>query len=630
MGVAAAHIIASELEIKNFDEKNLKGLCPLHQESTPSFVWNPKSNSYHCFGCGRNIDIIDMYMLKGLSFAQSVEELFKLVGMQGLFGERGIKERRGYRYPVDIANTQKDKVYTYLGKRKISKETVDYVGIGQDQYGNIVFRYFDLNDNLTMVKYRPSRAIKKGETKCWFQKEADTCALLYNMNKIDINKPLLICCGECDCLAAIQSGFLNSVSIPMGDQNTQWIQENWTWLEKFEKIILCPDNDDSGKKFKEEVVYRLGSWRCSVVSIPEKYIDASGVVHRIKDLNELLFYLGEDKVMAAIADAKDSPIESIVDFSDIHEIDLDEIGGLYTGISQVDMSIMRMFYGTYNVLSGVNGSGKSSFLSQLICQALEQNVSSWLYSKELPNFMSKSWINSILAGNRHIKPFMDSHGAVYYKVNAKTSKAINDYYKEKIFIYKDGWSNFVEDIKISMEASARKYGSKLFILDNLTTIGFNTSDTDKWGAQVKFVNYLIDFAQKFNVVVVLVVHPKKLDRMRRMEKFDVGGLGDIINLAHRLITLYRVTPNDKRMAKNNPEKGYGLFKYDVILDILKDRMTGKENSSVGLYYDPPSRRFYTNPDEYEHNYKWDTEIYADHLIYPHDDETEIFGKVEVE
>ena len=43
LGDKMAFIIADELDIKDFDEKNLKGLCPFHQENTPSFIWNPKT-----------------------------------------------------------------------------------------------------------------------------------------------------------------------------------------------------------------------------------------------------------------------------------------------------------------------------------------------------------------------------------------------------------------------------------------------------------------------------------------------------------------------------------------------------------------------------------------------------------
>jgi len=629
LGDRAAYLISELLHLEKFDEKNLKACCGFHSENTPSFIWNKKSYNFHCFSCSKTVDLIDVYMLKGNTYAQAVSKLFEHAGVQYSFGEIGVQTKRQYKYPHDVVSADKSTVYKYLAQRKISKETADYAGIEQDEHGNVVFRYFDLNDTLTMVKYRPSRKVEKGESKNWCQPGSDTLPLLFNMNRINVGQPLLITAGECDCLSAIEAGFHNAVSIPLGDGNTHWIEENWDWLEEFNSIIICADNDDSGRKFQKDVVYRLGSWRCKVVNVPELYTKPDRKNVNIKDLNEVLFWFGKEKVLEIILNAHDTPVESVVDYSDIDEVDLDEIDGIYTGIKEFDTEMMRLFYGTFNILTGVNGSGKSSFISQLVCQCLEQGRDAWLYSKELPNYMTKNWINYIFAGNRHIKQYTSSKGAVYYKVTNEAKEALDAFYKNRLYIYKDGWPNTIEDIKKSMEDSARKFGCKLFVLDNLTAINLECGDDAKWTKQVDFVNYLIDFAKKYHVTVFLVIHPKKIETMRRLQKFDVAGLGSIVDLAHRLISLYRVTPKDKKGTKNQRGTAYVQepIKYDVLLDILKDRMRGRENLSIGLYYDIPSRRFFTGLEEYEFNYAWDQAKYKDHLTYPvQNDDSEVFGK----
>lgn len=567
-------------------------------------------------------------MLKGLTYIQAVQRLFELSGVKYSFGEHGVQTKRTYRYPIDIVSDDKSQVYEYLAKRGISNETVDYAQIDQDEHGNIVFKYYDLNDVLTMVKYRPSRKIKKGETKNWCQKDADTSPLLFNMNRINVGQPLLICSGEVDCLSSIEAGFHNAVSIPLGDGNTHWVEENWDWLEEFSDIIICADNDESGRKFQKDIVYRLGSWRCKVVNVPEVYKAEDGKETHVKDLNEVLFWFGKEKVLEIILNAHDTPVESVIDYSDIKEVDLDEIDGLYTGIQEFDSEMMRLFYGTFNILTGINGSGKSSFISQLVCQCIDQGRDAWLYSKELPNYMTKNWINYIWAGNRHIKKYVTNKGAAYYKVTNEAKNALDEHYKNRLYIYRDEWKNGVEHIKTSMEDSARKYGCKLFVIDNLTAINLECNDNEKWEKQVDFINYLIDFARKYHVVVILVIHPKKIDMMRRLSKMDVAGMGSLVDLAHRLISLYRVMPKDKLGKKRRDGKGYikEPIKYDVLLDVLKDRMRGRENLAIGLYYDIPSRRFFTNPDEYEVNYSWDQNQYQDHLEYPvKDNEAEVFG-----
>lgn len=614
LGDKNATIMADLLSLKEFDERNLKALCPYHDEDTPSFIYNRKNFSFHCFGCQKTVDILDVLMEQGKTFVEAVDFLFQRAEINYSFGEHKVRTKADYKYPTEEEINEKSKVCEYLSKRGISKQTIDLLDIREDKNGNCVFNFYDTNDVLTMVKYRPARTIDKSkkESKCWCQKGADTFPLLFNMNRVNTEKPLLICEGEIDCASAIESGFSNTVSIPLGAGNTHWIEENWEWLNQFDSIIIWSDNDEAGIKMRKECLYRLGSWRTKYISTPEYYVEDDGRRIKTKDINDCLQVGGAAYVLNLIIHAQESPIDSVVNFSDIKEIDLSEIDGIYSGIHEFDEEMMRLFYGTFNIVSGVNGSGKSSFLSQLICQALDQGKDCWLYSRELPNYMSKNWINFILAGNRNIISGTTGRGSKYYLVNDEAKQKIDSFYSNRLFIYKDGYENTLPAIQHSMEDCARKYGSKLFIIDNLTAINFKCSDDAKWGKQVDFINFLIDFAQKFHVVTILVIHPKKLETMRRMTKFDVQGLGSIVDLAHRLFTLYRVTPADKRGVPKNSGKGWlkEPIKYDVMLDVLKDRLRGKENLSIGLYYDVPSRRFYTNEKEYDFQYKWDDTKYT--------------------
>lgn len=941
LGDRNAEIMAEVLHLEKFDTKNLKSLCPFHLEDSGSFVYNPKGYYFKCFGCGQTTDIIEAYMRGGFTFVEACKKLFEHAAIKYSFGEHNIKTKAQYVYPAQTPLNDKTNVYSYLEKRGISKEVVDYCDVREDEHGNCVFNYYDTNDVLTTVKYRPSHAINKasGELKTWCQKGAGTTQLLFNMNKINPTQPLLISEGECflretelfskdgwikieeysgqevlqvnqdgtsefvlptayikkeysgdifnynvggnysltttpghnwayidndgniakqkadelvvrpiangtkfptvcnlncngidmsndtialylaisadgsihelknsetdnsfiirlkkkrkidrlesllsslnieykcivdkydvynfrfrlpkmfkkdlpiefvtkttieqknfileemvywdgnrvqnrtqveyssklihnvtvmqaiahtcghmatiiprsnefgswyklsvlnksyvtynkknltktthnglvycvtvpsgmimirhnlkicvsgncDALAAIQSGYFNTVSVPFGANNYQWIEENWEWLEQFASIIIASDNDDAGKKMQKECIFRLGSWRTKIMDIPDEYIDEEdGSRYPINDINEFMYIAGSEAVMDAIINAKDTPVDSLIDFSDIQEVDLSQIDGIYTGIEEFDREMMRLFYGTFNILTGINGSGKSSFLHQIIAQSLEQNKDVWLYSKELPNYMSKNWQDYIFAGVRNINEYVTERGAKYHKVTEEAKKQIDDYYRGHLKIYKDGWDNTVEDIQKSMIDSARKFGSKLFIIDNLTAINFKCGDNDKWTKQVDLVNWCIDFAQKYHVVVILVIHPKKIEMMRRLSKLDVAGLGSIVDLAHRLISLYRVQPKEKQGSKKQNGTGFAVepVKYDVILDVLKDRMRGRENMSVGLYYDVPSRRFYTNKEEYGFNYKWDKRQYNDDLIYPQDlIEEEVFGVI---
>ena len=82
LGNQNAFIMAELLELEDFDEKNLKSCCPYHDENTPSFIYNPKNYSMHCFSCNKTVDIIDVLMSKGKTFLESVQFLFDKAGIE--------------------------------------------------------------------------------------------------------------------------------------------------------------------------------------------------------------------------------------------------------------------------------------------------------------------------------------------------------------------------------------------------------------------------------------------------------------------------------------------------------------------------------------------------------------------
>lgn len=619
IGIEKTWEIAKEnLHLEKADDRNFKACCPFHNEDTPSFILNPKTMSFKCFGCGKSVDLIDIFVHSGNTYMRAVQKLFELADIKYSFGELGLKKERAYRYPhPEGEDGNKDRVYAYLEKRGISRETVDKTDVTQDAEGNVVFNYFDENDVLCMCKYRPSRKIdkSKGDIKTWCQKDADTMPLLFHMNKINPELPLVISEGEADALSIIESGWNNVVSVPFGAGNTAWIEHNFDWLEQFDSIIICSDNDEAGVKMRKEVIPRLGSWRTKYIDIPKTIINRkTGHEVPIKDMNEVLYYAGKEAVLDLIEHAEDPGVPSIVNVSEIQDIDLDEMDGVVTGIKELDSEIMKLFYGTLTIVSGLPGAGKTSFLSQIACQSLEQNKPVWMFSREMPSWMEKNWLNYIMAGGHHINVFENDSGAKYYKIDPSVKDKINAYYDKRWFLYRDDWSNALDDLLSSMEDSVRKYGVKLLILDNLMTINIGSNENNDLQKQTDCVNKLIKFAMKYSVAVVLVAHPRKLQSGADIGIQDISGSANLTNLAHRTIGLRRI---DKDKEKSN---------HDVVLTLIKDRMRGRSGKKINLYYDIPSRRFYTNESEYEYKYGWDSGTYAP-LPYPHAEEHEVYGEV---
>jgi DNA primase len=93
--VNIADVVGEHVTLRNAGGGNLKGLCPFHDEKTPSLSVRPSVGSYHCFGCGEGGDAIKFLMrLEHLSFSESVERLAARVGVELHYEEGGYTPNR--------------------------------------------------------------------------------------------------------------------------------------------------------------------------------------------------------------------------------------------------------------------------------------------------------------------------------------------------------------------------------------------------------------------------------------------------------------------------------------------------------------------------------------------------------
>jgi DNA primase len=75
-------VVSSYVTLRNAGSGSQKGLCPFHDEKSPSFHVTPSRGFYHCFGCGKGGDVIDFLMeIDGLSFTEAVERLSDKYGV---------------------------------------------------------------------------------------------------------------------------------------------------------------------------------------------------------------------------------------------------------------------------------------------------------------------------------------------------------------------------------------------------------------------------------------------------------------------------------------------------------------------------------------------------------------------
>ncbi len=74
-------IVGEYVALKRGGADSLKGLCPFHDEKSPSFHVRPNHGHYHCFGCGEGGDVYSfLQKIEHVSFVEAVEQLAERVG----------------------------------------------------------------------------------------------------------------------------------------------------------------------------------------------------------------------------------------------------------------------------------------------------------------------------------------------------------------------------------------------------------------------------------------------------------------------------------------------------------------------------------------------------------------------
>jgi DNA primase len=90
-----ADVVGEYLQLGNAGGGSLKGLCPFHDEKSPSFNVTPSNNLWYCFGCGLGGDAISfVQQIEHLSFAESIERLASKAGIDLRYEEGGYTPRK--------------------------------------------------------------------------------------------------------------------------------------------------------------------------------------------------------------------------------------------------------------------------------------------------------------------------------------------------------------------------------------------------------------------------------------------------------------------------------------------------------------------------------------------------------
>ena len=405
-----------------------------------------------------------------------------------------------YDLPDLVLYPRTAEIDAYFESRKIGPETLDAYKIQADKSANIVFPFY-WNNILEYVKFRKPQKPEKGDRKEWQVK--NTCGILFGMDLCTYSRPLIITEGMIDTLSLYEAGATNVVSVPGGSENLDWIDRCWEWLERFRTIVLFGDNDEPGKKMVQRVAKRLDEARCYIV---EDYpARASGAFPEVlcKDANEILFFKGAPALMETLHAAKPLPLKGLIRLEDVTP---DDGTGprIRTMIPALDEAIGGLAEDAITVFTGKPGEGKSTIGGLLLLNAIEQGHSVCAYSGELSKERFQAWIHLQLAGSEFIGLKFDPvRGKQVPCISPQVQRRLMDYYSGKFFLF-DNREIFDEDQATSIlqvfTAAVRRYGCKLFLIDNFMTALSDGDDDNK--AQGGFINMLKRFVKQYGVHVL--------------------------------------------------------------------------------------------------------------------------------
>ena len=107
-------VVGEYVALRRAGADSLKGLCPFHDEKSPSFNVRPGHGTFHCFGCGEGGSVVDFMMkIEHLGFVEAVERLADRVGIQLTYtgGGSSVQRDRGTRSRLVEANRLAQEFY---------------------------------------------------------------------------------------------------------------------------------------------------------------------------------------------------------------------------------------------------------------------------------------------------------------------------------------------------------------------------------------------------------------------------------------------------------------------------------------------------------------------------------------
>ena len=500
---------------------------------------------------------------------------------------RRFKDLRKYPRPK-----VKDAAVAYLESRGISKAITEkyQLTVRKDDDNVLIFPFYDEKGTLQFMKYRNMHP-KEGQSKEWC--ERDCKPILFGMDHCNPVKSdwLILTEGQIDSLSVAEAfnGEVNAVSVPTGAKGFTWVPYCWDFLTQFKTLVVFGDHENGYITLLDEMKKRFPGVVRHVD--PDRY-------QGCKDANELLTKHGKQAVIDAVENAVLVANPRIKQIKDIERKDQSKLPRFRTGLREIDkVTEGGLRLGTVALLTGERGNGKSTLASQIGAFAIRAGYNTLFYSGELLDWYFREWLDRQIAGNKYIEAHHSNLGYTTYSVKDDVIENINEWYADRAFFYDNSIleddTKEEETLLKTVEDAIKQYNCTVIIIDNLMTAMSDDFGADLYRQQTKFVKTLTKIAQFYQVLILLIVHPRKRNGFE-FSNDDVSGSSNITNLADLVLRYTR--------PKKEDQDAEGRKR---ILQVLKNRTNGRIlPDGVPVYYQESSKRI-SEDDLFDWEFGWE-------------------------
>jgi len=476
---------------------------------------------------------------------------------------------------VNMNQQAKNFIVSDIPDRKITLDTCKRYGVSVVKDGNMVtehmYKYYDKNSNHIGTKFR-----RTSDKQFWSEGNLSDAGLFGQNIFGQAGKFITVCEGELDAMSAYQ--LLGSkwpvVSIKNGAQSAlKNCRQALDYLNKFDTIVLCFDNDQQGKDAQQAVAKLFEPNKCKIMSL------------ELKDANEYLKVGQREKFVQTWWNAQTYTPAGIINLADLGRSLYEETHNQTCPYpwSKLNEKTYGMRTGELITFTSGAGMGKSSIMRELMYHLMhntEENIG--VLAMEENTKQTAFNLMSVEANARlYIKEIREQY----------TQEQLDEWQEKtlgtgRFYVFDHFGSMDNDEILNRVRYMAKALNTKWIILDHLSILVSGQEDN---GDERKSIDILMtklrSLVEETQIGLLLVSHLRRPagDRGhedgREITLSHLRGSASIAHLSDAVLALERNQQAEDEVEANT-----------TTIRILKNRYTGETGIACYLHYDSNTGR----------------------------------------